>query len=94
MYKQRCILNEDGVVGILQRIELIIPFVSNEKCYCSIILIIKSSKCINYTFSTELQQSKSMGRMAAAEGASFVIQSQAGSKDYYPIPVLSFPTIH
>ena len=34
MYKQRRISSEDGVVGILQRVELIIPFVSNEK-YCS-----------------------------------------------------------
>ena len=33
MYKQRCILIGEGVVGILQRIEWIIPFVSNEKCY-------------------------------------------------------------
>ena len=31
---KKLILNEDGVVGILQRIELIIAFVSNEKCYC------------------------------------------------------------
>ena len=35
MYKQRRISSEDGVVGILQRVELIIPFVSNEKYYCS-----------------------------------------------------------